>query len=59
VKQHLGPTNWNGDRDRVPLSEVEQHAAVQDERLLDLNEALTRLEADDPQKATLVKSLPV
>jgi RNA polymerase sigma factor (TIGR02999 family) len=44
-----------GDRDRVPLSEIERQTAVQDQRLLELDEALTRLEADDEQKATLVK----
>ncbi len=44
-----------GDRNRVSLTEVEQQAVAQDQRLLDLDEALSRLEADDLQKATLVK----
>jgi len=44
-----------GDRDRVPLTEIEQQTAAQDQRLLDLDEALTRLESDDQQKANLVK----
>jgi RNA polymerase sigma factor (TIGR02999 family) len=44
-----------GDRDRIPFDEIDQETAAQDQRLLDLNEALTRLEADDHQKATLVK----
>jgi RNA polymerase sigma factor (sigma-70 family) len=44
-----------GDRDRVPLTDIEQQTAAQDQRLLNLDEALTRLEAEDQQKATLVK----
>ena len=44
-----------GDRARVPLDDIEQQTAAYDQRLLDLDEALTRLEALDPQKAALVK----
>ena len=44
-----------GDRARVPLSDIDHQEAAQEQRLLDLDEALTRLEADDPLKATLVK----
>jgi len=44
-----------GDRDRVPLSDIEQQTATHDQRLLDLDQALTRLEADHRQKAALVK----
>src|SRR5207244_8569155 len=44
-----------GDHSRVPLDEIEQQTVAHDRRLLDLDEALTRLEADDQQKATLVK----
>ncbi len=44
-----------GDRDRVSLTEIVEQAAAQDQRLLDLDEALRRLEAEDQQKATLVK----
>jgi len=44
-----------GDRERVPLTDIEQQAAEHDQRLLNLDEALTRLEAEDEQKAALVK----
>ena len=38
-----------------PLTDVELQAVAQEQRLLDLDEALTRLEVDDPQKAAVVK----
>ena len=44
-----------GDRDRLPLSEIEQQTAAKDQRLLALDEALARLEAEDAQKAAIVK----
>jgi RNA polymerase sigma factor (TIGR02999 family) len=44
-----------GDRGRVELSDLQPAAADQDERLLDLDEALSRLEQDDAEKARLVK----
>jgi RNA polymerase sigma factor (TIGR02999 family) len=53
-----------GDRERVSLTEVEERMQkgafaerkpTNDQRLLDLDEALRRLEAEDPQKGTLVK----
>jgi len=44
-----------GDRQRVPLSDVEVAAAAPAEELLALNEALDRLAAKDPLKAELVK----
>ncbi len=44
-----------GDLQRVEFEELEHPAAKKPEKLLDLDEALTRLEASDPQKAQLVK----
>jgi RNA polymerase sigma factor (TIGR02999 family) len=44
-----------GDMQRVEFEELEHPAAKKPERLLELDEALTRLETEDPQKAELVK----
>ena len=44
-----------GDLQRVEFEELQHPAAKKPERLLELDEALTRLEAEDPQKAQLVK----
>lgn len=44
-----------GDRGRVDLEDVQPAAVEQDQRLLDLDEALSRLEAQDAEKAKLVK----
>jgi RNA polymerase sigma factor (TIGR02999 family) len=44
-----------GDRERVPLSDVEAAAEVRAEELLALDEALNRLATIDPVKAELVK----
>ncbi len=44
-----------GDLHRVEFEELEHPAAKKPEKLLHLDEALTKLEATDPQKAQLVK----
>ena len=44
-----------GDRERVPLSDVDVAAEVPAEELLELDEALDRFAARDPVKAELVK----
>jgi RNA polymerase sigma factor (sigma-70 family) len=44
-----------GDGVRVELSDLQPAAADYDQRLLDLDEALTRLEQQDGEKAKLVK----
>lgn len=44
-----------GEYERVDWSQVRLAIETDDERLLALNEALTRLETRDPQAATLVK----
>jgi RNA polymerase sigma factor (TIGR02999 family) len=44
-----------GDLQRVEFEELEHPAAKKPERFLLLDEALTKLEAQDPQKAQLVK----
>ena len=44
-----------GDLQRVEFEELEHPAAKRPERFLLLDEALTKLEAQDPQKAQLVK----
>lgn len=44
-----------GDRRRVEFEELDHPAAKRPERFLLLDEALTKLEAQDPQKAELVK----
>jgi RNA polymerase sigma factor (TIGR02999 family) len=44
-----------GDLQRVEFEELEHPAAKRPERLLDLDEALSKLEEQDPQKAQLVK----
>lgn len=44
-----------GDRDRMPLSDVEVAAEAPAEELLALDEALDRFSAKDPVKAELVK----
>ena len=44
-----------GDLQRVEFEELEHPAAKKPEKLLNLDEALTKLEAADPQKAELVK----
>ena len=44
-----------GDRERIALDPMVLPAADRDERLLDLDEALTRLEQQHPEKARLVK----
>ena len=44
-----------GDRQRVEFEELEHPAAKRPERFLLLDEALSKLEAQDPQKAQLVK----
>jgi RNA polymerase sigma factor (TIGR02999 family) len=48
-------TRHGGDRERVPLSDVEIAAQVPAEELLALDEALDRFAARDPVKAELVK----
>ena len=44
-----------GGRQRVEFEELDHPAAKKPERFIQLNEALTKLEAQDPQKALLVK----
>ena len=44
-----------GDLQRVEFEEIEHPAAKRPEKLLELDEALGRLEAKDPEKAQLVK----
>ncbi|MCR9293962.1 MAG: sigma-70 family RNA polymerase sigma factor [bacterium] len=44
-----------GDLQRVELEGLEHPAAKKPEKLLELDEALTKLEAENPQKAQLVK----
>ena len=44
-----------GDLQRVEFEEIQHPAAKRPERLLELDEALTKLEVQDPQKAQLVK----
>jgi len=44
-----------GDCDRVPLEEFALAAPEPDDRLLELDEALAKLELKDPRKAELVK----
>jgi RNA polymerase sigma factor (TIGR02999 family) len=44
-----------GDQQRVEFEEIEHPAAKRPERLFELDEALTKLEQQDPNKAQLVK----
>ncbi|TWU38230.1 ECF-type sigma factor [Novipirellula artificiosorum] len=44
-----------GDRQRIEFDAIEHPAAKRPERLLQLDEALVKLEQSDPQKAQLVK----
>ena len=43
-----------GGQERVPMEELEITAATLDEHILMIDEALQRLEAEDPQKARIV-----
>jgi RNA polymerase sigma factor (TIGR02999 family) len=43
-----------GDQERVAIEELEITAAILDEHILMIDEALQRLEAEDPQKARIV-----
>src|SRR5947209_8413352 len=53
--RHKRRIRHGGNRERVPLSDVEVAAKVPAEELLALDEALDRFTAKDPVKAELVK----
>jgi RNA polymerase sigma factor (TIGR02999 family) len=53
--RHKRRIRHGGDRERVPLSDVEHAAEAPPEQLLALDEALDRFAAQDPVKAELVK----
>ena len=50
-----GSLKRGSDRQRIELSAVEPAIAVPDDDILALNEALVKLESQDPRKAQLVK----
>ncbi len=53
--RHKKSLKAGGDRHRQDLADIEPAMPASDVDLLDLNDALTRLEAEDPRKAALVK----
>jgi RNA polymerase sigma factor (TIGR02999 family) len=50
-----GSLKRGSDRQRIELSAVEPAIAVRDDDILALNEALEKLESQNPRKAQLVK----